>query len=86
MYYRGGGTGTASTAIAVPKFKQVGLSRTKTGVEIAEKLVLLQSDVTINDSDYVAPLIEALHSRSIYISWERPTRYAHAQLLLALCT
>ena len=33
IIYRGGGTGTASTAIV----KQVGLSRTKTGVEIAAK-------------------------------------------------
>ena len=47
--YRGGGTGTASTAIAVPKLKQVGLSCTKTGVEIAAKLILLQSNVTINN-------------------------------------
>ena len=30
-------TGTASMAIAVSKLKQVGLSRTKTGVEIAAK-------------------------------------------------
>ena len=37
---RGGGTGTASTAIAVPKLKQVGLSRTKTGMEIAAKLLI----------------------------------------------
>ena len=44
---RGGRTGTASTAIAVPKLKQVGLSRTKTGVEIAAKLIPLQSDMTM---------------------------------------
>jgi hypothetical protein len=35
VHCRGGGTGTASTAIAVPKLKQVELSRTKTGAEIA---------------------------------------------------
>ena len=34
---RGGGTGTARTAIAVPKLKQVVLSRTKTGVETAAR-------------------------------------------------
>ena len=70
----------ASMAIAVPKLRRVGLSCTKTGVEIAAKLILLQNDVTINS--YVAPLIEG----PARLSWECPTRYAHTQLLLALST
>ena len=41
-----GGTSTATTATAVPKLKQVGLSRTKTGAEIAAKLILLQINLT----------------------------------------
>ena len=45
---RGGGTGTASTAIAVPKLKQVGLSRTKTGVEIYSSEVNTITERCIN--------------------------------------
>ena len=52
-------------SVAKTKLKQVGLSCTKTGVEIAAKLILLQSDMTIND--YVAPLIEARHGRQNFL-------------------
>ena len=60
----------ASMTIAIPKLKQVRLSRTKLGVEIAVKPIPLQSDMTI--SDYV---IEA--------DRKHDNRYAHPQLLLA---
>ena len=43
---RGGGTGTGSTAIAVPKL-EVGLSHTNTGVKIAAKLIPLQRDMSM---------------------------------------
>ena len=48
----------------------------------SSEVILLQSDVTIND--YVAPLIETWHGRQVDISWEHHTRYLHAQLLLVL--
>ena len=49
---RGGGTGTASTAIAVPKLKQVGLSRTKMRVEIAAKLYTFSERYVMTINDY----------------------------------
>ena len=56
---RGSGTGTASTAIAVPKLKQVGLSRTKTGAEIANTVTERYDYQWLCTS--MPPLIEAQH-------------------------
>ena len=74
---RGGGTGTHSTAIAVPKLKQVGLSRTKTGAEIAVKLIPLQSDMTIIVS-MIMYLYASIDRGPARIGrTEHPTWYAH---------
>ena len=61
--------------MAVPKLKQVGLSRTKTGVEMAAKLIPSHSYITIND--YVAPLIKARHGRQNFLGTSHSIR-AHS--------
>ena len=68
-------TGTASTAIAVPKLKQVRLSCTKMRVDIAAKLYTVSERyvLTINDYyyNYLAP---GVHRRSVELSWPHTPR------------